>query len=437
MDEPRLGTALTVSVCVNATLTGRFESVNDLEGAIINATQAAGRQLYAQSLAAFQSAWLAARAERFTAQRWRALHWLTPFGPVALPVRVVREKASGKYFTLSKILWRQKATRQLSPALEAHACAEATAQNYRPAARSLSRWIGVRLGHWLVWACVQFHGARRLLELEKLPPPPARPMNTPVLISEVDATWLKAQRRHHAGPVGHFPVHLGLHYTGRRRRYQAAGSTSLRLQNKRLLVSSAPLALFGPALARQAWQHFRPQHHVILSDGDVGLERWRQAHFPQAHWLLDRWHIAQAVRGLVADDQAEFARLMAPIWQADSEAALAALRTSPLRQRRPQAFRQLFGYLLGNRQGIDAWREIPRALRRSVGRRSAPVKHGTGAVEKNIEVEINRRFKRQGRSWNPQRAERLLQLKALAAHPHQWTTFWTSPSQFHLKPNPP
>jgi len=54
----------------------------------------------------------------FTGQRWRCLAWLTPFRSLELPVRVVREKASGKYFTFSKVLFRHKATRRLSPALE-------------------------------------------------------------------------------------------------------------------------------------------------------------------------------------------------------------------------------------------------------------------------------------------------------------------------------
>lgn len=437
MDEPRPGTALPVSVCVTATVVGRFAAVNELEQAIIAATRAAGQQLYSKSWVAFQSAWLAQRHDRFVAQRWRSLHWLTPFGLVALPVRVVREKASGRYFTLSKVLFRAKATRLLSPALEQEACAMATQQNFRPAARSLSRWIGARLGHWLVWACIQFHGARRRRELEKFPPAPVRPMNTPVLISEVDSTWLKAQRRRRTGPLGHFPVHLGLHYTGRVHRYRARASTSLRLQHKHLWASAAPLALFGRAFQLQAHARFRPAYHVLLSDGDEGLERLRERLFPQVPWLLDRWHIAQAVRTLVAHDQAEYRRLLAPVWQADSEAALEALRTSPWRHRRPKEFGQLFGYLLGNREGIDAWRQIPPALRRGTARRPAPVKCGSGAVEKNIEVHLNRRFKRQGRSWNPLRAERLLQLQQLLAQPALWQSWWRKPAPFHLKPNPP
>jgi hypothetical protein len=438
MDEPGWGTVhYAVSVCVTATVAGDFDSVNALERAIGEATRQTGRELYAKAFVAVQQDWLARRQPRFSAQRWRYLQWLTPFGPVDLPVRVVREKASGRYFTLSRILFGSKATRLLCPCLEQEACAAATEQNYRPAARSLSRWIGAHVGHWLVWACVQFHGARHLLQMAKAPPQPTRPVNTPVLVSEVDSTWLKAQRRRRAGPVQHFPVHLGLHYTGRTRRYQARGSASVRLHNKHLLISAEPLAAFGRRFQLQAHQHFRPAQHIVLSDGDEGLERLREKYFPHATWLLDRWHLSQAVRTLTGPDQPEFARLMTPIWRADSEAALEALRTSPYRRARPKAFRTLFGYLLGNREGIDAWHPIPARLRRSVGRRPAAVKAGSGAVEKNIEVHLNRRFKRQGRSWHPLRAQYLLQLKRLFAQPAAWHNYWNAKPQFHFKPNPP
>ena len=70
-------------------------------------------------------------------------------------------------------------------------------------------------------------------------------------------------------------------------------------------------------------------------------------------------------------------------------------------------FNALFGYILGNREGIDNWHNIPSPLRRSLGRRLAPVRSGSGVIEKNIEVHIGRRFKRQGRS-------------GLAAEPSIW-----------------
>lgn len=218
-------------------------------------------------------------------------------------------------------------------------------------------------------------------------------MNVPALISEVDSTWLKAQQRGRLGPMRHFPVHLGLHYTGRARRYLARGSASVCLTRKHLLVSTMPLAQFGLQFQRLARCHCRPDFHVLVSEGDEGLERLRENLFPHCPWLLDRWHLAQAVRAFTGPDQAEFRRLMTPIWNAASEAALAALRTSPLRRQRPKEFHALFGYLLGKREGIDAWQQIPASLRHGCGRIPPAVKPGLGAVEKNIEIAINRRFK--------------------------------------------
>jgi hypothetical protein len=360
MDEPCIGTALTVSVCVNATVSGRFASVNELEQAVVAAAHKAGRELYQSSFRTYQTAWLEQRCGRFIAQRWRTIHWLTPFGPVEVPVRVVRDKSSGRYFSLSKVLFGFKATRLLCPALEQEACAAATQQNFRPAAASISRWIKCQVGHWLIWACVQFHGARLLEKRDKEHPPRTLPLQVPALISEMDSTWLKAQKRRRLGPVRHFPVHLGLHYTGRKRRYHSRGSRSLQLQNKHLLITAEPMALFGRQFQLQAHQRFLPKYHVLLSDGDEGLERLREKHFPSTPWLLDRWHILQKIRALTGPDHTEFSRLMTPIWNADSQAALAALSTSPYRQGRPKEFNTLFAYILGNTDGIDSWNSIPK-----------------------------------------------------------------------------
>ena len=63
--------------------------------------------------------------------------------------------------------------------------------------------------------------------------------------------------------------------------------------------------------------------------------------------------------------------------------------------------------VLCNREGIDKWHAIPARLRRSLGRKIAPVRSGSGVIEKNIEVHITRRFKRQGRSWSRNGAEHL------------------------------
>ena len=128
--------------------------------------------------------------------------------------------------------------------------------------------------------------------------------------------------------------------------------------------------------------------------------------------------------------------LMRPVWKAESEAVLEALRESSLQQSRPEQFRALFGYLLGNRDGIDNWSLIPARLRRTIGRKIAPVRAGSGVIEKNIEVHINRRFKRQGRSWSRRGAEHLAQLLWLQTHPADWTHWWNKTALAKTKVNP-
>ena len=142
------------------------------------------------------------------------------------------------------------------------------------------------------------------------------------------------------------------------------------------------------------------------------------------------------MRDFGAGDEAPYRRMMQPVWQADSEAVLEALRQSPLRENRPAQFHALFGYILGNRDGIDNWRLLPVALRRSIGRRIAPVRCGSGVIEKNIEVQINRRFKRQGRSWTRAGAEHLAQLLWLQSHPADWNHWWQKTALAKTKVNP-
>jgi Uncharacterised protein family (UPF0236) len=175
---------------------------------------------------------------------------------------------------------------------------------------------------------------------------------------------------------------------------------------------------------------------VLLSDGDEGLKWVREREFAQSHWLLDRWHIARNVRTLVCDDEREYRRIMAAVWRSNSEAILEALRVSPYRHRRPLEFNALFGYILGNREGIDNWHLIPASLRRSIGRKLAPVRSGSGVIEKNIEVRIGRRFKRQGRSWTRRGAEHLAQLLWLQTHPADWTHWWSKTALSKTRVNP-
>jgi hypothetical protein len=419
------------------------QDVKALEEQIVQRVHECGRQFYALCFGALQQRCLEEQRGDYTAVRWRRIDQLTPFGLVRLPVRVVRERARAKggYHTLSKGLLQPKATRLLSPWIEKRALEAATCLNYRPAAAELLRWLRVKVSAWLIWKCVQFHGSKLCEQLERQWwPDRAQARKSDVVLTEIDSTYLKAQQRGRIkgpGAASHFPIHLGLHYSGRERRYQKRGSSSVRLANKRWILSTERLSIFARRLAWQRMRHYtKAAHYVLLSDGEEGLKWVREREFADTHWLLDRWHIARNVRTLCGDDQREHRRIMNAVWKSDSEAVLETLRSSPYRVTCPSEFHALFGYILGNRDGIDNWHNVPSALRRSLGRRLAPVRSGSGAIEKNIEVCIARRFKRQGRSWTRPGAEHLAQLLWLQAHPADWTHWWHKTALAKTKVNP-
>jgi hypothetical protein len=219
-----------IEVVCSMSLEEMPQDVKALEEQIIAKVQESGRQFYTLCLCAFQQRWLQQRRVDYTAVRWRTIDQLTPFGLIRLPVRVIRERGvmRGGYRTLSKALLWPKATRLLSPWVEKRALEAATGLNYRPAAAELWRWLRVKVSAWLIWKCVQFHGSKLCEQLDRgWWPDRAQARRSEVVVTEIDSTYLKAQQRGR-NKAAHFPIHLGLHYSGRERRYQKRGSTSVR-----------------------------------------------------------------------------------------------------------------------------------------------------------------------------------------------------------------
>lgn len=413
-----------------------LSDVNAFEEAVIEKARDLSRRFYCAAFALLQEKWLEENSEDYRPERWRSIRQITPLGELELPTRVVRRRGAkqGGYLSLNKVLLGAKATKLLSPAVEKCAVMRATHMNYRPAARSFTEENeSVRFGHGLVWKCVQAHGRRLERQLSRglQPEVPICPNREVARVAtELDSGWIKQQCRGRENkarpPARGFWMHLSINYSGRKRRWEKRGSREVELADKSLYPSVSPMAQFGPMARR-----YRDHHYgydvagVVLSDGDEGLERLRERHFPGEPWVLDRWHIDKRLKAVAGGDGDALRRMRRALYRADSEGLLAELAACE-GPADPKHFTEAFGYVLGNREGIDAWNEIPKALRTTRGRREAAIKFGTGGIEKNIEVFLNRRFKGQGRSWNPKRAGYLASLRWLYRSKPNFDRWWNA-----------
>ncbi len=86
-----------------------------------------------------------------------------------------------------------------------------------------------------------------------------------------------------------------------------------------------------------------------------------------------------------------------------------------------QKIADLVTYIENNRNGLYG----SRSLRDKVEAKMVLV-CSTGAMEKNIETVIGRRFKKHGMSWTTKGANNLLKLRTLWYNKSDWDAFWST-----------
>ncbi len=85
-----------------------------------------------------------------------------------------------------------------------------------------------------------------------------------------------------------------------------------------------------------------------------------------------------------------------------------------------QKIADLVAYIENNRDGLYG----SRSLRGKVEAEKVLV-CSTGAMEKNVDVVIDRRFKKYGMSWTTEGVNNLLKLRTLRYNKGDWDEFWS------------
>jgi len=409
-----------------------LEAVSDQIGA---ALQEAGRELLTQACQVIESQALEAQGAGVQRRKRRGRHLLTRFGWMTLKRWQTWDPENGYTYPLDHALGLRRQDRA-SPWILRQAVALATRLPYRQATYLLGTFIDEEIDHRTLYRWIQTLGAQIVLEEDDQQQavfrdgviPERDPAEREIILAEVDGTFLRSQREEGdkfevrlPSRTGVPPVlaarTVGVLTTGKQLVSSTAKHKRYRLLERVRYGGVEAAQDFGERLFLKGEAHLGLSHarHVLLvGDGAdwiealAGHDRWR------ATYQLDWWHLTHAIRRTFPDHPKVANRLIKHLYRGQGRKILPAVR---LAKRNgvgdPEQVEMLLGYLETNQEGFYGAHSLRSELS-AEGRWVCVV--GSGAVEKHVDLTIDRRFKGQGMRWTRKGANRLLKLRIRELH---------------------
>jgi hypothetical protein len=342
----------------------------------------------------------------------------TRFGPVPLRRARVRCQECGRHFqpddaALDATLGAGRCT----PPLRALAAQCGASWPYRQAAAVVGMLRGAPLAVETIRRIVAQTGRRVNAQYEAeataacQPPATAPPPRDPPPQIEVvlDGGWVRSWDNAQG-----MEIKVGVVHTGSER----CGTTRTHLTTRRYAATTAGVTPFGARVtaAITAVDGFGATDQTVLGDGAAWIWRLGAELLPTASQVLDRWHLRdarrRATRAAIPDKairQPWSVRLEEAFDSGAVASALMVLREM-MRQYPHPALGEFTGYVQNHAGRIPDY-----AARQKAGRTI-----GSGAVEKGVDIVVNRRLKgRRGMRWWRERASGVIALR-LAILNDEW-----------------
>mgnify|MGYP001041901248 CR=1 FL=1 len=401
--------------------------VNMLEEACWKASREAGQNLFISALEQ-RDGEVVALAKGET--KGRVPRWLTTrLGYVCFHREKVHGGNAEGSYPLDKAIGlqpRQKATQWV----QMRACELATGNTYRPAAQLLSAEIGDEVSHGAVWSGVQKSGKalrreedqRREAVFEYGEVFEGDGEEREIVVTEMDATMLHSQEKDRKK----LTVKLGVMYSGKELESETAKYKRYRLKEKTLYGGIEEPDEFGEKLYLKGEEKLclsKAKHQLVLGDGDLWIKNIARGPYFMAAYQLDWRHLTVKIQQTFSDQPKLVSELVDYLYSGQGEKMLSTVRLARLLcddRDKSQTIADLVSYIESNRDGLYG----SRSLRGNVEDKTVLV-CSTGAMEKNIDTVIDRRFKRHGQSWTTQGVNNLLKLRTLWYNKNDWEAFWS------------
>lgn len=389
----------TIEVVVRLTISEEDFAVNRLERRVEQARDEAGRELWVRALEVLDEMALE-NHPGVVRQRRVERHLDTRLGHVVF--RRWRVKKDGKTSCLLDRLLGLERYSRASPGVKRRGVELASQMTYREAAAVLREQGQTPVSAQSVHGWVQQVGVE--VEEQELAAS-ARPGTAPeVVVAELDDTMVRSQEPQER----QFALKLGIAYS----RKQRVGRERWKLADKVVYGGEEAPEKFAERFYAQVAGPLGvavAAHVLVKGDGAEWIHQVAEQVFPGHVFQLDRWHLLERIAQFAGAMPRRLKRLQRWVYQGRVAALIRSLRHLVGTDARSEEARQeLLRYLTRHAPAITA---VDR-LRPQVSAASHPLlTHGTGAMEKNIEVFIARRFKRWGMRWTRRGAHALLKVR--------------------------
>ncbi len=238
--------------------------------------------------------------------------------------------------------------------------------------------------------------------------PPCDPQSREIVLAEVDGTFLPAQREE----APEFEVRLGVLTSGKALESLTAKHHRYRLLERVRYAGVETAQDFGERLFLSGEAQLglsRAKHLLLVGDGAewievlAGQKRW------QATYQLDWWHLVHAFHRTFPAQPQLAKELTQALYRGEGHRVVQLVRAARAAGTGDsQRVEVLLKYVRTNEHGFYGARSLRPFL--SDHARLVCVE-GSGAVEKQMDLVVARRFKKQGMRWSRKGANWLLKLR--------------------------
>jgi hypothetical protein len=243
-----------------------------------------------------------------------------------------------------------------------------------------------------------------------------------IVVTEMDATMLHSQEKGRKK----LTVKLGVMYSGKELESERAKYKRYRLTEKTLYGGIEEPEEFGEKLYLKGEEKLalsKARNLLVLGDGDPWIRNIAQGPYFMATYQLDWRHLMVKIHQVFSDHPKLVSELIDYLYSGQGEKMLTTVKLARLlceNGEKRQKIAELVTYIENNRDGLYG----SRSLRDKVEAKKVLV-CSTGAMEKNIDTIIGRRFKRHGMSWITVGVNNLLKLRTLLYNNSHWEAFWS------------